>query len=256
MKRRWKIFWIVCAVLAAAGLILTAAGIILGAPVRGSEGERRLAAWLEEFRENSADAGSRALEKIDAIPSSSGYTAHNVYDGGQVTVDMKRLDSEVREQMKIRMHGGKLEIETEEKDRFRSLAADHTSDELTLFISIPQDTEMEEITADVGAGYLEMTGISAKKLSVSADAGKADISGFSAERLEAECGAGQLVLEGGASEKAKLECGAGEVIYTVPGVREDYNYEMECDVGEIEIGGDSYSGEAECRMGRIEILFR
>lgn len=298
MKRRWKIFWIVCAVLAAAGLILTAAGIILGAPVRGSEGERRLTAWLEEFRENSADAGSRALEKIDAIPSSSGYTAQepdgenilgfegvqnleidvtelaviaNVYDGGQVTVDMKRLDSEVREQMKIRMHGGKLEIETEEKDRFRSLAADHTSDELTLFISIPQDTEMEEITADVGAGYLEMTGISAKKLSVSADAGKADISGFSAERLEAECGAGQLVLEGGASEKAKLECGAGEVIYTVPGVREDYNYEMECDVGEIEIGGDSYSGlgverkednrspysiEAECRMGRIEILFR
>lgn len=298
MKRRWKIFWIVCAVLAAAGLILTAAGIILGAPVRGSEGERRLAAWLEEFRENSADAGSRALEKIDAIPSSSGYTAQepdgenilgfegvknleidvtelavivNVYDGGQVTVDMKRLDSEVREQMKIRMHGGKLEIEAEEKDRFGSLAADHTSDELTLFISIPQDTEMEEITADVGAGYLEMTGISAKKLSVSADAGKADISGFSAERLEAECGAGQLVLEGGASEKAKLECGAGEVIYTVPGVREDYNYEMECDVGEIEIGGDSYSGlgverkedngspysiEAECRMGRIEILFR
>lgn len=298
MKRRWKIFWIVCAVLAAAGLILTAAGIILGAPVRGSEGERRLAAWLEEFRENSADAGSRELEKIDAIPASSGYTAQepdgenilgfegvqnleidvtelavivNVYDGGQVTVDMKRLDSEVREQMKIRMHGGKLEIEAEEKDRFGSLAADHTSDELTLFISIPQDTEMEEITADVGAGYLEMTGISAKKLSVSADAGKADISGFSAERLEAECGAGQLVLEGGASEKAKLECGAGEVIYTVPGVREDYNYEMECDVGEIEIGGDSYSGlgverkedngspysiEAECRMGRIEILFR
>lgn len=298
MKRRWKIFWIVCAVLAAAGLILTAAGIILGAPVSGSEGERRLAAWLEEFRENSADAGSRELEKIDAIPSSSGYTAQepdgenilgfegvqnleidvtelavivNVYDGGQVTVDMKRLDSEVREQMKIRMHGGKLEIEAEEKDRFRSLAADHTSDELTLFISIPQDTEMEEITADVGAGYLEMTGISAKKLSVSADAGKADISGFSAERLEAECGAGQLVLEGGASEKAKLECGAGEVIYTVPGVREDYNYEMECDVGKIEIGGDSYSGlgverkedngsphliEAECRMGRIEILFR
>ena len=298
MKRRWKIFWIVCAVLAAAGLILTAAGIILGAPVRGSEGERRLTAWLEEFRENSADAGSRELEKIDAIPASSGYTAQepdgenilgfegvqnleidvtelavivNVYDGGQVTVDMKRLDSEVREQMKIRMHGGKLEIEAEEKDRFGSLAADHTSDELTLFISIPQDTEMEEITADVGAGYLEMTGISAKKLSVSADAGKADISGFSAERLEAECGAGQLVLEGGASEKAKLECGAGEVIYTVPGVREDYNYEMECDVGEIEIGGDSYSGlgverkednrspysiEAECRMGRIEILFR
>ena len=298
MKRRWKIFWIVCAVLAAAGLILTAAGIILGAPVRGSEGERRLTAWLEEFRENSADAGSRELEKIDAIPASSGYTAQepdgenilgfegvqnleidvtelavivNVYDGGQVTVDMKRLDSEVREQRKIRMHGGKLEIEAEEKDRFGSLAADHTSDELTLFISIPQDTEMEEITADVGAGYLEMTGISAKKLSVSADAGKADISGFSAERLEAECGAGQLVLEGGASEKAKLECGAGEVIYTVPGVREDYNYEMECDVGEIEIGGDSYSGlgverkednrspysiEAECRMGRIEILFR
>ena len=30
MKKRWKIFWIVCAVLAAAGLLLTAAGAALG----------------------------------------------------------------------------------------------------------------------------------------------------------------------------------------------------------------------------------
>ena len=48
MKRRWKIFWIVCAVLAAAGLILTAAGIILGAPVSG----------LKRFIENVRDSTS------------------------------------------------------------------------------------------------------------------------------------------------------------------------------------------------------
>lgn len=298
MKRRWKIFWAVCAVLAAAGITLTAVGLLLGAPMRGTDGERRLTAWLEKVRENSADVSRGALEEIDAIPASTGYTAQepdgknilgfegvrnleidvtelavivNVYDGGQVIVDMEQMDSEVREQMKIRMHGEKLAIEAEEKGRIGSLAADHTSEELTLFISIPQDIEMEEITADVGAGYLEMTGISTEKLSVSADAGMADISGFTAGRLEAECGAGQLVLEGRASEKAKLECGAGEVLYTVPGVREDYDYEIKCDVGEIEIGGESYGGlgverkedngsqysiEAECGMGRIEIQFR
>ena len=30
MKKGWKIFWIVCAVLAAVGLLLTAAGVMLG----------------------------------------------------------------------------------------------------------------------------------------------------------------------------------------------------------------------------------
>ena len=30
MKKGWKIFWIVCAVLAAVGLLLTAAGVVLG----------------------------------------------------------------------------------------------------------------------------------------------------------------------------------------------------------------------------------
>ena len=61
MKRRWKILWIVCAVLAAAGIVMVAAGIILGAPIRNTDGERKLGTWLDSIRENWTDHGNGAL---------------------------------------------------------------------------------------------------------------------------------------------------------------------------------------------------
>lgn len=90
MKRRWKILWIVCAVLAAAGIVMVAAGIILGAPIRNTDGERKLGTWLDSIRENWTDHGNGALPEItgklaelDAESFSSDYTV-KAPDGGDI----------------------------------------------------------------------------------------------------------------------------------------------------------------------------
>lgn len=276
MKRRWKILWIVCAVLAAAGIVMVAAGIILGAPIRNTDGERKLGTWLDSIRENWTDHGNGALPEItgklaelDAESFSSDYTVKapdggdilgfdginelelevtdiavfvGTYSGDQVIVDTSRMGDGIRQQIRIEPKGKKLEIEAEGGKRLKQLASDYSAEELSLFISIPESRKMEKITADAGAGCLSMEGISAGRLDVSADAGKIEVSGFSAEKLEAECGAGQITLEGETSEKAKLDCTVGEILYTMPGSRTDYNYKMKCDIGEIEIGGENYGG--------------
>ena len=255
MKRRWKILWIVCAVLAAAGIVMVAAGIILGAPIRNTDGERKLGTWLDSIRENWTDHRNGALPEItgklaelDAESFSSDYTVKapdggdilgfdgidelelevtdiavfvGTYSGDQVVVDASRMGDGIRQQIRIEPKGKKLEIEAEGGKRLKQLASDYSAEELSLFISIPESRKMEKITADAGAGCLSMEGISAGRLDVSADAGKIEVSGFSAEKLEAECGAGQITLEGETSEKAKLDCTVGEILYTMPGSRTD-----------------------------------
>ena len=192
MKRRWKILWIVCAVLAAAGIVMVAAGIILGAPIRNTDGERKLGTWLDSIRENWTDHRNGALPEItgklaelDAESFSSDYTVKapdggdilgfdgidelelevtdiavfvGTYSGDQVVVDTSRMGDGIRQQIRIEPKGKKLEIEAEGGKRLKQLASDYSAEELSLFISIPESRKMEKITADAGAGCLSMEG--------------------------------------------------------------------------------------------------
>ena len=67
------------------------------------------------------------------------------------------------------------------------------------------------------------------------------------------------------------ECGLGELDLTLTGTQEDYNYDLECGVGNLDVGSDSYSGlgreksisnkgadrklNLECGMGNISVDF-
>ena len=99
-------------------------------------------------------------------------------------------------------------------------------------------------------------------------AGKVYLQDFTAGRAEFECGAGALSGKGDTTEKMKVECGVGEVDLKLKGSKKDYNYDLECGIGEIVCGGDKYSGfgkevnldnkasknmEIECGIGQINI---
>ena len=44
------------------------------------------------------------------------------------------------------------------------------------------------------------------------------------------------------ARKTDGECGLGELDLTLTGTQEDYNYDLECGVGNLDVGSDSYSG--------------
>ena len=279
MKKGWKVFWIVCAVMAAAGIVMTAAGIALGGAAMLSSADESgpVHEWLQRsgriVTENTAPGEPdgdmiTAYEGIDEISmdlSGLGVIAEPT-DGDDVIIDTSQLRADIREALVITQDGGKLEMETDSHRGFGRNA----SDPGMLYISLPQGAYYNSFSADVGAGFLEMRGISAGEISLDVGAGQIIAEGFYADVLEVDCGAGQITLQGEVVENADLNCDIGEVLFTLPGEMEVYNYELSCSAGELIVGDEAYSGlrnkmkidngsscliEAECRIGRMEIMF-
>lgn len=286
MKSGWKVFWIVCAVMAAVGIVMTVAGVALGGlrMLSNTDESGPVHEWLQRFgriveTEESAQNVRDGLEEIPDIIADSGdpddgyapgepdgnmITAYDGIteisldlsylsvivspsDSDAVIVDTSQLSPEIRGDIAVSQDGEELELET---DGHRSLKWNTAAAEM-LYISIPRGTHYKSFSADVGAGMLEMEGISAEEISL-------------------DVGAGQITLWGEVVQNADLNCDVGEVLFTLPGEMETYNYELSCSAGELIVGDEAYSGlrnqmkidngsscliEAECRIGRMEIMF-
>ena len=277
MKKGWKVFWIVCAVMAAAGIAMTVTGIALGglAMLSNTDEAGPVHDWLQRTgrrveTENTVPDGEMitAYEGIDEISldlSNLGIVV-TPSDSEAVIVDTSQLRSDIREDVVISQNGGELEMETDGHSGFHWNADDPGM----LYISIPRGAYYNSFSADVGAGLLEMEGVSAGEISLEVGAGQIIAEGFCTDVLEADCGAGQISLQGEVLRTADLNCDVGEVLFTLPGGMEVYNYELSCYAGELIVGDEAYSGirndmkidngsscliEAECRIGRMEIMF-
>ena len=258
MKKGWKVFWIVCAVMAAAGIAMTVTGIALGglAMLSNADEAGPVHDWLQRTgrrveTENTVPDGEMitAYEGIDEISldlSNLGIVV-TPSDSEAVIVDTSQLRSDIREDVVISQNGGELEMETDGHSGFHWNADDPGM----LYISIPRGAYYNSFSADVGAGQIIAEG-------------------FCTDVLEADCGAGQISLQGEVLRTADLNCDVGEVLFTLPGGMEVYNYELSCSAGELIVGDEAYSGirndmkidngsscliEAECRIGRMEIMF-
>ncbi len=305
MNKRWKVFWIVCTVLAVLGIGLFSAGALMGGftALRGSEDERILNAWLDrlgigirqtttvtevveelEDLEETELLGDMDPEAKEYVPEDAYGTEAEAYegirelelevnwvsvrvlpwDGEEVLVDTSHLRADLEERIQTEQDGEELEIKMEGR------TISNTNDTGTMYISVPRGMVFEKVTADAGAGLIEIEGAEARKLSVKAGVGQIILKSFSAEKLEAECGAGQMILAGEITEKAEINCGMGEVLCTFPGQREAYDYEISCSAGSVSVDGETFSGvgrtvkednrssceiEADCGMGNVEIRF-
>ncbi len=299
MKKGWKVFWIVCAVMAAVGIVMTVAGIALGglAMISNTDESGPVHEWLQRLgrrvvTENTVpddlsditmDSGDHDGGYVTGEPDGDMITAYEGIDEisldlsnlgvvvapsetNEVIVDTSQLSSGIRDDIIISQDGGALEMETDGHRGFHW----NVDDPGMLYIRIPRGAYYNSFSADIGAGLLEMKGISAGEISLEAGAGQIIAEGFYADVLEADCGAGQIILQGEVVQNADLNCDVGEVIFTLPGEMETYNYEISCSAGELIVGDEAYSGisnqmkidngsrcriEAECRIGRMEIMF-
>lgn len=294
MKKGWKIFWIVCAVLAAAGLLLAAAGVALGGlGALRSSGELEVgitSGWLERLgvvhpdTDNSSSdtpgeeknhipggEGMRQYDGIEEITLDLGGLAVCVTaeDTAGVQVDTTQLRSDIREKVEkfIECDDGGRELKIDIEEHLHDWNTNETG---TLYITVPKEKRFESFSADIGAGALEINGLGAYELSLDVNAGQITAENFETDYLEAECGAGEIILQGSARKEAEIKCKLGSIMYTLPGKQSDYDYELSWGAGEVKLGNDLYSGilreaeinngssrmiEADCGMGNIDIQF-
>ena len=283
MKKRWKVFWIVCAVLAAAGLLLTAAGAALGGlSALRNAGKQAHVTWSDFERTDPEDYipggpegdGIMIFKSVEDVDLNLGglRVCALAGDVSGVMVDTSYLRSDIREAVEdsIVCEDGGRELKIDVGKRLHGW---NTNDTGTLYILYTSQKPFDSFSAELSAGSLELYSLWAEELSLSVGVGQILAEYFDAEHLETECGAGRIELQNGCIRKeAEIDCKLGRILVTLafPAVQSDYNYELSWGAGEIMVGNGSYSGlfreaeidngssrqiRADCGLGSIEIRF-
>lgn len=207
--------------------------------------------------ENLAPAGVAGAGKLEfemgaikavEIVSGEGFGLYTEGDAGQLTTHMD---------------GSTWKIETE--NHHRNKAAGY------VYIVLPQGMTFEKIELESSAGNMTGDGLRANKLEANANAGDLDLTNVWAAGMDLEAKAGSVSVQGELTGRAELTAQAGSVYLLLPEPQEaNYgNYEVENNLGSVEIGGHSVglghtsksiSGatlffEVECDVGSVNVEF-
>lgn len=121
----------------------------------------------------------------------------------------------------------------------------------TLILELPSDMVFDSVDIEAGACTIEIESLETKKLDV-------------------ELGAGEIIINHASVKECGLSVGMGSAEISLDGNKEDYNYDIECGAGNVEIGNESFGGlasekrinnhadavvEIECGMGNVIIGF-
>lgn len=206
----------------------------------------------------------------------SDHDIHSLY----VDVDGVELNIESREDGKedaVRVEVSGIGIDTQysvengilavkSKDKWFS-----SNGEITVYI--PRGMEWESVELYIGAGTADIEDVRAEKMYISVGAGEASMENIKAvEELSASVGMGQLEFNGNAECDMNISCGMGQIQLEFEGMSyyDDYNYDVNCAAGTVEIGYISFGGigvrrtidnnsnkliNVDCGMGQVEITF-
>ena len=305
MKKFTKGMLIAAGIFAAAGIGLTAAGGVMGASMSELTGVNSLKRilWMTEWDDDHDD--------YDDIDDDDDYEDHVDHDGMEHSAEMGQKDMEPAAGgnesatdgtvYQLKYQPTKLDIELkydelilEEGDSFcvrvyddngKNVTVKESSDTLKVrstkklsktrkvCISYPKDVKLQELEIEMGAGTVYLNrDIDTEKLSVEMGAGEFDSKNpVTAEEADLEIGTGSMTFADLSAKKISGECGLGELDLTMTGMQEDYNYDLECGVGNLDVGSDSYSGlgreksisntgadrklDLECGMGNVSVNF-
>lgn len=132
------------------------------------------------------------------------------------------------------------------------------------------DVEAGELDANVGAGVLNLYRSEARDLSVEIGAGEFYTQDMTAQEADLTVGMGTCSYQGSISGELDAECSMGNMDFLLKGKESDYNYEIECSGGNIEMdsfetaafamekridNGAATTFELTCSMGNITLHF-
>lgn len=153
-----------------------------------------------------------------------------------------------------------------------------------------QGLNADDISFDVGSGEILVQEMNADDIRIDVGSGAVTVSQMETRNLTVDIGSGQVTLEKSTvKDSADLDVGVGQVDYTgsimgnldagcsvgamyfkLTGSKEDHNYEVDCSMGSVKIGSESFGGVAasrsiqygaasnfnlDCSIGEISITF-
>lgn len=270
MRKGWKVFWGISGVIAGIGVVFIILGIVMGvtfSEIRGSILHRYQDGFMSGFKKSDTSfTGSGEKQEFIGISSLEvdvDKMEVNILESDRNTIVVETLNIDERIGLKIWQEDGELNIETEEgKKRINNAG--------TVNIYIPSGIRLEEVSFSTGDGVLNAEKLNASEVDVSIEAGTANMDEIHADSIDFSCGVGEANASLLNANEISAECGLGAMNITLAGKKEDYNYKLECGLGSLELGGESFGGiaidetinngasryvEAECGLGTLNISY-
>lgn len=243
MKKKWKIFWIVCAITGGIGMCCLFISLGMGVTLEKIENELPNGISIGKFESEDTrevivppdlEDFYQEIKKLD-LDLTAGELQILESEDSDIYVETEGINEKL--DLQYYAKGDALVLTTE-----KSLAGVVNQSIGTIYIYLPKDYQLEEAEISVHAGVLYIEDIHVKELSVEVGAGEADIDDFEVREAEFDCGAGEITAFGLADKKIDIDCGMGNVSLAISDDEQNYNYDLTCGVGEIVCGSNSYSG--------------
>lgn len=280
MKKSTKVMLIIACSLGVVGIGLTAGGAAMGASMEGM-------GIFEELKDGAWEllqVGDWEMDEEDVMVMMDAEEG----DGKTKTYDLdavSEMEIDLRyDQLILRTHaesGIKVEVINDSGENVRVKTEGNTLEiegskkvqDRVVKVYYPENYQFRKVEIEVDAGQVILENeIYAGELDVKIGAGEfMNDDRVEAVQADVEVGAGTVEISRFAVKQLDAECGLGSMILSLAGTESDYNYKLECGVGELVIGDDSYSGLSnkkdinnagasgsitlECGMGNIYIDF-
>lgn len=140
----------------------------------------------------------------------------------------------------------------------------------TLHIRIPEGWIFHEVDIDMAAGNFYAEELYAGSLDIDMAAGNVEIGSGKIGELAVDMTAGRILCQAAVQHELDIDMTAGHANVLMLGEETDYNYEITCAMGNIDIGNSSYSGmrqkkeinnhserdiDIDCAAGNVTISF-
>ncbi len=253
MSRLTKFCLMAAAICGIAGTAACILGLVLGADLSSQLSEMNGYNYENSAQEAAADYNSGDDEKI-------------VLSDGEEVRDLE-IDFSVVS----------LDIEASKDDKFylenpNNIDIDWKNSSKTLKLEQNGDVEwqMQWEESDRALVLYVPEGYKFDQIDIQMDAGTIDVkTKLDCQELELDVDAGKVDYQGSAPRRGDITCNAGAVNMKLTGDPDSYRYDVESNVGSIDVNGTSYSGlnekktfgndsgeakfNLECNAGKIEL---
>lgn len=109
--------------------------------------------------------------------------------------------------------------------------------------------DLKTLKIDAGSGEISLTGVTADHGKLVADMGRIDGKDLNTSGLKVESGSGEVVLKGKLSGLTDITGDMGAVTVNPGTSKDQFNYELNADMGTVSVGGDDFSGNVVMNNG-------
>lgn len=184
------------------------------------------------------------------------------YDGDKIRVNVA---NDAKNDVVVKETSGKITI--------TDTRSGNVKKKKQIKVIVPSGKDFDTVSLGVDMGTIDLEcDLKVQELSVEVGAG--EFSGYgniTAAYCDLQVGAGTIDIDQLDIQKLNADCGAGEIDMVVTGKEKDYNYDLSCGMGEINLEDSEYSGLGieknisnegarkdmvlECGMGEIDVEF-